>query len=184
MSCAEDSRSAAADTVPLRYTDERHGDAQQFLVEEAHLLDTSQFEAWLDLLDPLVHYRMPVRVTAVKSAVEADVQTMDHFDENLYSLRKRVERFQTDHAWTEDPQSRLRHHVSNVRTFATDQTNCLIVESALLLYRSRGDRNAPSMLSAGRRDVLVDSCSGLRLRDRLIEIDESVLRTQNLAIFL
>lgn len=168
---------------PLPYSDARHQAAAQFLVEEAHLLDTAQFEAWLELLDPSITYRMPVRVTAAKDASEADVQTMDHFDEDLYSLRKRVARFRTGHALTEDPPSRLRHHVSNVRTFAADD-DLLTVESAVLLYRSRGDRNPPSFVSAGRVDTLVATPDGLRLAARLIEVDESVLRTQNLAIFL
>lgn len=173
---------------PLPYSDARHQAAAQFLVEEAHLLDTAQFDAWLDLLDPGIRYRMPVRVTAAKDASEAAVQTMDHFDEDLYSLRKRVARFQTGHAWTEDPPSRLRHHVSNVRTFAADDSSgdegSLVVESAVLLYRSRGDRNPPSIVSAGRVDTLVGTLGSLRLASRLIEVDESVLRTQNLAIFL
>lgn len=167
--------------MPLPYTDPRHQAASQFLVEEAHLLDTAQFEAWLGLLHPEIRYRMPVRVTTVKAAEEADVQTMDHFNEDLYSLQKRVERFQTDYAWTEDPQSRVRHHVSNVRTF--ERGDDLVVESAVLLYRSRGDRTPPSVLSAGRRDRLV-SAPNLLLRERVIDIDSAVLRTQNLAIFL
>ena len=169
--------------APLPYSDPRHQSAAQFLVEEAHLLDSADFEAWLELMDPQVRYRMPVRVTAVKAADEADVQTMDHFDEDWYSLSKRVQRFGTDYAWTEDPQSRVRHHISNVRTFEGEGGE-LIVESAVLLYRSRGDRTAPSLLSAGRTDVLVSTPHGMRLRSRDIEIDESVLRTQNLAIFL
>ncbi len=175
--------STAPARTPLPYGDPRHQSAAQFLVEEAHLLDSADFEAWLELMDPQIRYRMPVRVTAVKAADEADVQTMDHFDEDWYSLSKRVQRFATDYAWTEDPQSRVRHHISNVRTFAGSGDE-LIVESAVLLYRSRGDRTAPSLLSAGRTDILVPTPNGLRLRSRDIEIDESVLRTQNLAIFL
>ena len=169
--------------APLPYGDPRHQSAAQFLVEEAHLLDSADFEGWLELMDPQIRYRMPVRVTAVKAADEADLQTMDHFDEDWYSLSKRVQRFQTDYAWTEDPQSRIRHHISNVRTFEGNGDE-LIVESAVLLYRSRGDRTAPSLLSAGRTDVLVPTPDGMRLRSRDIQIDESVLRTQNLAIFL
>jgi 3-phenylpropionate/cinnamic acid dioxygenase small subunit len=170
---------------PLPYGDPRHQAAAQFLVEEAHLLDTGDFDGWLGLLDPEIHYRMPVRVTAVKAAVEADVQTMDHFDEDWYSLSKRVERFRTEYAWTEDPRSRVRHHVSNVRTFP-GAAGELVVESALLLYRSRGDRTGPSVLSAGRTDELVPGPDGdgLRLRSRHIDVDDAVLRTQNLAIFL
>ncbi|WP_423923031.1 3-phenylpropionate/cinnamic acid dioxygenase subunit beta [Candidatus Poriferisodalis sp.] len=169
--------------APLPYSDSRHQSAAQFLVEEAHLLDSADFEGWLELMDPQIRYRMPVRVTAVKAADEADLQTMDHFDEDWFSLSKRVQRFGTDYAWTEDPQSRIRHHISNVRTFEGDGDE-LIVESAVLLYRSRGDRTAPSLLSAGRTDVLIPTPDGMRLRSRDIQIDESVLRTQNLAIFL
>jgi phthalate 3,4-dioxygenase subunit beta len=172
---------------PLPYGDPRSQAAHQFLVEEAHLLDTLDFEGWLGLLDPGIRYRMPVRVTSARDTPETEVTTMDHFDEDWYSLAKRVERFGTDSAWTEDPPSRLRHHVSNVRTFADPaEEGALTVESAVLLYRSRGDRTEPSVLSAGRTDLLVPGPGGegLRLRRRHIDIDEAVLRTQNLAIFL
>ena len=169
--------------TPLSYGDERHQRAHQWLVEEAHLLDAALLGEWLDLLHPTIQYRMPVRVTASKSTPESTVQTMDHFDEDLYSLRKRVERFATDHAWAEDPPSRTPRHVSNVRTFA-DESGGLRVESSLLLYRSRGDRNEATMLSAGRTDRLVEADGRLLLADRLIEVDEAVLRMQNLAVFL
>jgi phthalate 3,4-dioxygenase subunit beta len=170
--------------TPLPYTSEDHQLAHQFLVEEAHLLDTHQYDAWFALLTDDVTYTMPVRVTAVKAVDEESVQTMHHFDENSYSLRKRVDRFLTKHAWAEDPQSRTRHHVTNIRTFATDEPDVLHVESALFLFRSRGDRNEPDMLSAGRTDRLRKTPHGLRLAGRVITADEAVLRTQNLAVFL
>ena len=46
----------------LPYTSEDHQLAHQFLVEEAHLLDSLRFEAWLALLTEDIEYRMPVRV--------------------------------------------------------------------------------------------------------------------------
>lgn len=170
---------------PLPFDQAYHLRAYQFLVDEAYLLDEGRFDDWLALMDARIRYRMPVRVTALKAVDEASVQTMHHFDEDHYALRKRVERFATAHAWTEDPQSRTRHHVTNVRTFASDDEDCFaVVESGLLLFRSRGDRDEPSIVSAGRRDVLVEVDDQLRLRERLVTVDESVLRTQNLAIFL
>jgi len=104
--------------------------------------------------------------------------------EDLYSLRKRVARFETEHAWTEDPPSRLRHFVSNVRTFRTERADELRVESSVLVFRSRGDVREPYLLSAGRTDVLRGGGGALRLASRDIEVDESVLRMQNLGIFL
>jgi phthalate 3,4-dioxygenase subunit beta len=168
----------------LPYTSDDHQLAHQFLIEEAHLLDTHQYDAWFELLADDITYTMPVRVTALKAVDEASVQTMHHFSEDRYSLRKRVDRFLTKYAWTEDPQSRVRHHVTNIRTFATDSADVLVVESALLLFRSRGDRNAPDLLSAGRTDHLRKTAAGLRLASRVIQADEAVLRTQNLAVFL
>ena len=103
----------------------------------------------------------------------------------MYALRKRVQRLATDHAWTEDPPSRTRHFVTNVRTFPGEgRAGDLRVESALLLFRSRGDTREASLISAGRTDLLRATADGLRLARREITVDESVLRTQNLAVFL
>ena len=109
---------------------------------------------------------------------------MSHFDENKYSLSRRVARFRTEHAWTEDPPSRLRHHVTNVRAFATDDPGHLVVDSGVLLYRSRGDVREAALISAGREDLLRRAGDGWQLARRTILVDDSVLRTQNLAIFL
>lgn len=167
---------------PLPYTDFRHAEAHQFLVEEAALLDAADYDRWLSLLTDDVRYLMPVRVTTARGAGFDSLGDMAHFDENLYSLRKRVQRLATEHAWTEDPPSRTRHFVSNVRTFNSDQD--LLVESALLLFRSRGDTREADLVSAGRSDLLRATPDGLRLARREITVDESVLRTQNLAVFL
>ena len=100
------------------------------------------------------------------------------------SVSRRVARFLTEHAWTEDPPSRLRHHLSNVRTFATTDTEHLVVESATLLFRNRGDVHPGSLVSAGREDLLRNTAGGWKLARRTILVDESVIRMQNLAIFL
>lgn len=168
---------------PLPYSDPEHQAAHQFLVEEAALLDAADYGAWLNLLCEDIRYVMPVRVTTARGAGFDALTDMGHFDENLYSLRKRVQRLATDHAWTEDPPSRTRHFVSNVRTFPGGGAG-LRVESSLLLFRSRGDTRPPDLLSAGRTDVLRVTDDGYRLARRQIMVDESVLRTQNLAVFL
>jgi phthalate 3,4-dioxygenase subunit beta len=167
----------------LRYSDPAHQDAHQFLVEEAALLDAADYAGWLNLLCEDIRYLMPVRVTTARGAGFDSLADMGHFDEDMYSLRKRVQRLATDHAWTEDPPSRTRHFVTNVRTFR-HQVAELRVESAVLLFRSRGDTREPALISAGRTDLLRETGEGLRLARREIKVDESVLRTQNLAVFL
>ena len=49
---------------------------------------------------------------------------------------------------------------------------------------SRGDTREADLLSAGRTDLLRETGDGLKLARREIIVDESVLRTQNLAVFL
>ena len=168
---------------PLPYGDPAHLAAHQFLVEEAALLDAADYAGWLELLCEDIRYLMPVRVTTARGAGFDSLAGMGHFDEDLYALRKRVQRLATDHAWTEDPPSRTRHFVTNVRTFREEREG-LRVESALLLFRSRGDTREADLLSAGRTDLLRATADGLRLARREITVDESVLRTQNLAVFL
>ncbi|MDP9459270.1 MAG: 3-phenylpropionate/cinnamic acid dioxygenase subunit beta [Actinomycetota bacterium] len=168
----------------LPFNDERHLVAHQWLVDEAWLLDAQAYEQWLDLLTDDIHYLMPVRVTTALGAGYDTSPGMAHFDEDKYSLSRRVARFLTEHAWTEDPPSRLRHHLSNVRTFATEDADHLVVDSATLLFRNRGDVREGSFVSAGREDLLRRTPEGWKLARRTIMVDDAVMRMQNLAIFL
>ncbi|OBH27578.1 3-phenylpropionate dioxygenase [Mycobacterium sp. E342] len=168
----------------LPFHDVRHLQAHQFLVDEAYLLDAQRYEEWLQTLTDDVRYVMPVRVTTARGAGFDASPGMAHFDEDKYSLTQRVARFATEHAWAEDPPSRLRHFVTNVRTFEGDDPAHLLVESAELLFRSRGDVNESALLSCGREDLLRRCGEDWKLARRNIIVDESVLRMQNLAVFL
>jgi len=169
---------------PLPFNDIRHLQAFQFLVDEAYLLDAQQYDTWLETLTDDIQYVMPVRVTTALGAGFDTSPGMAHFDENKYSLSRRVARFRTEHAWTEDPPSRLRHYVTNVRTFACGVDDHVIVESAELLFRSRGDVNEAALISCGREDLLRRDGEQWKLARRNIFLDESVIRMQNLAVFL
>lgn len=168
----------------LDFGDPRHLLAHKWLVDESYVLDHQSYDTWLDSLTEDIHYYMPIKVTTALGAGYDTAKAMAHFDEDKYSLSRRVARFATEHAWTEDPPSRIRHYVTNVRTFATTSPTELVVESAVLLFRSRGDVGEPSLISAGRTDLLREEGASWRLARRHIAVDESVLRTQNLAIFL
>jgi 3-phenylpropionate/cinnamic acid dioxygenase small subunit len=155
-----------------------------FLYAEADLLDRRDLRAWLGLLTDDIRYVVPVRVTTAHTLDGSALEDMAHFDEDRYSLRKRVERFETEHAWAEDPPSRTRHFVTNVRCWEGPSAGELEAESNLLLFRSRGDVREHDLLSGRRNDTLRRTPDGLRLARREVVLDESVLRTQNLAVFL
>jgi 3-phenylpropionate/cinnamic acid dioxygenase small subunit len=159
-----------------------HYDVSSWLVTEAELLDGQRFREWLGLLSEDIRYRMPVTVTTARHATRTT--TMDHFDEDRYSLEKRVERLEGDHAWTEDPPSRTRRFVTNIRVTSLDGGD-VRARSYLLLYRSRGDDRPADLVSAERVDHLrAAGDGGWLLARREITVDEAVLRTQNLAVFL
>ena len=99
-------------------TAEQLFEVYSFLIAEAELLDQHRYRDWLALLTDDVHYQMPVRVTTGRGTETDVLGAMSHFDEDRYSLGKRVERLETDHAWTEDPPSRTRRFVTNVRVSA------------------------------------------------------------------
>ena len=58
------------------------------------------------------------------------------------------------HAWTEDPPSRTRRFVTNVRVTAPVMDDEVVARSYLLIYRSRGDVRPADLLSAERTDRL------------------------------
>jgi len=178
--------STLADRVgrSLPFTSDLHNTIYGWLVDEAYTLDEQRYEDWLKTLADDIHYIMPVRVTTALGTSFSTSPGMAHLDENKYSLSRRVARFLTEHAWTEDPPSRLRHFLTNVRVYETDTPGEVLADSALLLFRSRGDVNEPAIVSAHREDVFRDVDGEYKLARRVIMVDESVLRTQNLAIFL
>jgi phthalate 3,4-dioxygenase beta subunit len=170
---------------PLEFGDPRHLAACRFLVEEALALDDRDFEAWLGMLSPDVVYQVRVRATTTRGGIGERTPLVEHYHEDLYSLRKRVARLATSFAWAEDPPSRTRHVVTNICTFPTQREDTLRVRSYQLVFRSRGDLYEPDLLCGERTDLLSSSNgSDFRLARREASVDESVLRTQNLAIFL
>jgi 3-phenylpropionate/cinnamic acid dioxygenase small subunit len=170
--------------TPVKYGSDVYNDVLDFVYREAQLLDDRLHRDWLGLLTADVRYVMPVRVTSPHSLADSTLEDMEHFDEDRYSLEKRVSRFETEHAWAEDPPSRTRRFVTNVRCWHGEGEDEVVVVSNLLLFRSRGDIHDHDLLSARRSDVLRRVHDGLKLARREILVDESVLRTQNLAVFL
>jgi phthalate 3,4-dioxygenase beta subunit len=168
----------------IDFGSEHHHEVHQFLVVEADLLDSRRFDDWLGLMTEDIVYLMPVRVTASPSLAESTLADMDHFREDMYSLRRRVARFATEHAWTEDPPSRTRRLVTNVRAYPGERDGETVVKSYLLLFRSRGDVREPDFVVGERTDVLRRVEGELRLARREFVVDESVLRTQNMAVFV
>jgi 3-phenylpropionate/cinnamic acid dioxygenase small subunit len=137
---------------------------------------------WLELLHPEVDYRLPIRITRERPKGHGFSDEGYHMYEDYASLEVRVERLYGEYAWAEDPPSRTRRFVSNVRVSvaAPDEYEVL---SNLLIFRSRLAAVEFELIAGERQDLLVKTEGGLKLRRRLILLDHSTLANKNLALF-
>ncbi len=154
----------------------------RFLYTEAHLLDQRDFNAWLQLLTADICYAVPVRSVQIGGKDEYSDRAF-YFKEDYASLEARVLRFQTDHAWAEDPPSKTRRHVSGIFVVECAGSE-VVVRSNILLLRYRMSEATPDILSGERIDRLRFDGERFLLASRSAQLDASVLGTHNLAIFI
>jgi len=154
------------------------------LYDEAAALDERRFDDWVAMLSTDLIYQAPIRLTRTGPNRDRDVmRTMFHFDEDYGSIEVRTGRLQKS-AWAEDPPSRCRRFVTNVRMGECDVPNEYEVVSYLFLERSRGDNPVNEQLTCERRDIWRESDGAYKLVRREIIVDQSVLGMSNLAVFL
>lgn len=162
-----------------------YNEIAEFLIDEAAVLDNLDFAGWAAMLAEDLSYTAPIRQTrAGADRLNSVVASIGHFDDDYLSIMGRVGRLNTKSAWAEDPPSRTRRLVTNVRIWEADKAGEYEVISYLLLSRSRYEEADLQVLTAERRDRLRRVDGGFKLVRREILVDQSVLGMQNLAVFL
>ncbi|HEY5340930.1 MAG TPA: 3-phenylpropionate/cinnamic acid dioxygenase subunit beta [Candidatus Aquilonibacter sp.] len=166
-------------------------DIEQFLFTEAELLDQRRFTEWLDLLADDLVYFMPLRrnVPAGDHAEHENTklgQDINWFDEDKWTLTKRVEQIMTGIHWAEEPLSRITHMVSNVQVEDISPPDgdprAATVRSRFLIYQNRVETE--TYLFVGRRiDRLRKDGASWRLARREILLEQNVLLAKNLTVF-
>lgn len=165
--------------VPIGTSD--YNRVVEWLYAEAAMLDDGDFEGWLATLAPDISYQMPTRETVYPRDGSGFAAHFGFFSENHASLSTRVKRLQTEQAWAEQPGSRTRHFVSNVMVQkAADDT--FRVRCAFMVTRIRSDLPY-DMFTGERRDTLRPTKDGMKLVERFIYLDQTVLKSYNLSIF-
>jgi 3-phenylpropionate/cinnamic acid dioxygenase small subunit len=155
-------------------------EVEQFLYREAALLDDRQFADWLALIADDVHYWMPIRRTVTVENLRLEYASADgmaYFDDDKSDLRMRVEKLQSNSAWSENPPSRTRHFVSNVRILKVTETE-IALEAAIHLYRSRLNDKIDNWIGK-RRDRLRRVDGDFRIFERHIFLDQTVVLSTN-----
>jgi 3-phenylpropionate/cinnamic acid dioxygenase small subunit len=153
------------------------------LYDEAAALDERRFDDWVAMLAPDLVYTAPIRLTRTGPHRDRDVvRSMMHFDDDYASILMRVGRLSKS-AWAEDPPSRTRRFVTNVRVAECDDAGDYEVVSYVYLERSRGDNWVNESMTCERRDIWRNVDGAYTLSKREIIVDQSTLAMSNFAIF-
>lgn len=160
-------------------------EVEQFLYQEAALLDERRYTQWLGLLAEDIHYHLPVRMNRLRRDLAQEYTRpgeQAHFDDRLPSLKARVGRLESGMAWSETPASRTRRLISNVRLQLAEAAQELEVRSHFLVYRSRQESEV-DLFAGERLDRLRRGPGGWRIARRTIHLDQATLHTGNLGLF-
>ena len=159
-----------------------HHEVEQFLFNEARLLDERKFDEWLDLLTEDIHYWMPIRRTTTMREVDKEFTepgAMAFFDDDKKYLTLRVKKMSAGNAWSEDPPSRTRHLATNIRVVEI-QDDDVTVEANFHLYRTRLDSDEDSWIGR-RKDVLRRVDGNFMLACRHVFLEQTVIMAQNMS---
>lgn len=156
----------------------------EFLNAEAELLDDQRLHDWLDLLTEDVSYLVPRRVTRERGADDSEFSDEGFlYRDDFGTLETRVKRYDREYAWAENPPSRTRRIVSNVRVQPMEgEENS--VKSNVHLYRNQGDTTRSDLIAYEREDLLRRVDGELKLAERIVYLDQTILSTRNLSFFL
>jgi p-cumate 2,3-dioxygenase beta subunit len=110
---------------------------EEFLYQEAALLDQWRLDEWLTLFTADGRYLVPTT-----DLPEGDPKTdLVFIDDDMVRLRARVERLKSRHGHREYPSSRTRRFITNIIIKVTDDG--MVVTSSFLIYRFRLGESSP-----------------------------------------
>jgi len=164
---------------------------EDFLYTEADLLDERRFAEWLELMTDDLVYFMPIRRNVPIGAHAAEENTREGtdiswFEDDKWTLSKRVEQIMTGVHWAEEPLSRVCHMVSNVQLLEVDPSAAapreVAVRSRFLVYQNRVEYETYTFVGK-RTDRLRLVDGNWRLARREIILDQNVLLAKNLSVF-
>lgn len=184
------------DKRPPRLTMDQHyfrlrEQIESFFYLEADLLDERRFQEWLDCLHEDLHYFMPMRRNVKFGQHEERENTrpgtdIGWFDEDKWTVTKRVEQILTGVHYAEEPLSRVSHLITNVRvigaTPSVREARQVRTSCRFLVYQNRVEYETYQFV--GRRyDTLVRSADSWQVLEREVILDQNILLAKNLSTF-
>lgn len=166
-------------------------EVEEFFYEEAELIDARRFEEWLDRFHEDLRYFMPMRRN-VKFGQHAERENTEldagisWFNEDKWTLSKRVEQILTGVHYAEEPLSRVSHLITNVMvnsaTPSVAAADDVTTSCRFMVYLNRVEYETYTFV--GRRyDRLVKVDDAWKVTYREIILDQNVLLAKNLTTF-
>ena len=165
-------------------------EVEEFLYQEAEILDERRFEEWLQMLTDDIRYFMPMRRNVKFGELDREFtregQDINWFDEGKDTLARRVKQILTGIHWAEEPLSRICHTVSNVQVLKATPTVAdpmeVSVKCRFMVYRNRVETET-DFLVGKREDTLRKEDGQWKIAQRKIVLDQNVLLAKNLTLF-
>jgi p-cumate 2,3-dioxygenase subunit beta len=153
------------------------GEIERFLIDEAALLDEWRLEEWLALMAPDARYLVP----------PLDAPDADHRDtlfliaDDRRTLGSRVRQLLSGTTWAENPRSRTRRLITNVRLLAAEGEEARVTANFAVW---RFQHEATDVYVGRYLHVLVRGPSGPLFRERRAVLDLETLRPHGKLSFI
>lgn len=159
---------------------------ERFLYDEAALLDERRFSDWAGLLADDIHYHMPIRRNVKFGEWHREntdsASEISWFDEGKRILEGRVRQLETGVHWPEEPFSRIRHLITNVRVLEVRDDEVEVNSNFYIHLNHLRDEEVRFI--GTRYDVLRrDSATGWKIAKRKILLDQNILLAKVISTF-
>ena len=158
---------------------------EEFLYNEAELLDERRYSDWIELIADDVHYHMPIRRNVKFGEWDRENSRagseVSWFDEDKRTLIGRVRQLETGIHWCEEPVSRVRPIASNVHMVKAEGDE-VHVRCRFVIYKNRV-QDYENLFIGKREDVLRrDRTTNWKIAKRTIILDQNVLLAKDMNI--
>src|ERR1700722_13240114 len=154
----------------------RH-EVEDLLYKEAALLDEWRLDEWLELLTEDAVYEIPPT-----DVPEGDSRnTLFIIADDAVRIRSRVKQLLGKFAWAENPHSRTRRMISNVRVLGAEGEN-ILVSANFAVHRMRYE--SVDTYIGHYEYKLLRKGNELRIRERMAILDNEALRPQGKISFI
>ncbi len=152
-------------------------EVEDFLYKEAALLDEWRLEEWLELLTADAIYQIPPT-----DVPEGDSRnTLFIIADDALRIRSRVKQLLSKFAWAENPHSRTRRMIANVRVLGADGDD-ILVSANFAVHRMRYE-SVDTYIGHYEYKLIRDG-KLLKIRERRAILDNEALRPHGKISFI